>query len=587
MTRGETRAAVSETTARGLGVERFTANAKASGSTRSRRTRIPDGLPTASACRSGFVPAVGADEQNAARGGRDAREGDPSTRRNLARARGGGVEGVAAERASERAQARGDARRLRRLRFSRRRRRVCVAVRVRRDQKRLAVCASASTETTRAYPASRAARAVAGTTSITSLSSPSTTGRATCADAFRHRAERVRSGARVCLRWCFRRRRRPPPPQTRRAARPSTTPRLCSSARSRLRASCGKLVFSGPGSDAASLCPGSKRVSREESANETRRSSTRGKRRGDAAASRRRMVPTRRDPPFAREPSATPPRFRLRRVASASSSSSSSSVFVFAFSPTLSERYPLRLKDTPPAVRRIAANADLRLARPAFFGASRLRSRDGLSFRSGVRSSPRRGGRARMRRRCPAARRGDRGDRPRREGVCRVGSPTIAASPPACVSAPARAATNAWSACCAPAREAAKNASASRRVRTTAPFLGAFSGQPAFQGRLRDESLWNATSICAARSERQPEAPPRRAAAPRRAWGASPQRRQRARQRRRRVRRGAGRQEAHDASLDVGLERSSASARREANARPHSEEARPETPLRFRQRATR
>ena len=402
MTRGETRAAVSETTARGLGVERFAANAKASGSTRSRRTRIPDGLPTASACRSGFVPVVGADERNAARRGGRRAGGRPVDATKPSRERGGGVEGVAAERASERAQARGDARRLRRLRRLRDEEDAFAppsAFGVTKNDSRST--ASASTETTRAYPASRAARAVAGTTSITSLSSPSTTGRATCADAFRHRAERVCLRREGLFAFVF----SPPTASSSsanatRSASISTTPRLCSSARSRLRASCGKRVFSGPGSDAASLCPGSKRVSREESANETRRSSTREENasRGDAAASAAADGP---DPegPAVRSGAASANAAAISSTArrtSASSSSSSSSVFVFAFSPTLpSESSPAsRLTDTraaPPVT--IAANADPWLAPGSRFRrVARLRSRDGLSFSFGRSFVPASGG---------------------------------------------------------------------------------------------------------------------------------------------------------------------------------------------------
>ena len=187
-----------------------------------------------------------------------------------------------------------------------------------------------------------------------------------------------------------------------RSASISTTPRLCSSARSRLRASCGKLVFSGPGSDAASLCPGSKRVSREESANETRRSSTREENasRGDAAASAAADGP---DPegPAVRSGAASANAAAIsstarRTSASSSSSSSSSSVFVFAFSPTLpSESSPAsRLADTraaPPVT--IAANADPWLAPGSRFRrVARLRSRDGLSFSFGRSFVPASGG---------------------------------------------------------------------------------------------------------------------------------------------------------------------------------------------------
>ena len=66
---------------------------------------------------------------------------------------------------------------------------------------------------------------------------------------------------------------------------------------------------------------------------------------------------------------------------------------------------------------------------------------------------------------------------------------TVAASAPPRVSAPARAATRAWSARCAPASDAAKNASASRRVMTT------------FSLEFSSESASNATSVRAARSE--------------------------------------------------------------------------------------
>ena len=404
MTRGETRAAVSETTARGLGVERFAANAKASGSTRSRRTRIPDGLPTASACRSGFVPVVGADERNAARGGGDAREGDPSTRRNLR------ASAAAASRVSRRNAHRSEPKRAETRVVS-----VVSVVSASRDEEDAFAppsafgvtkndsrsTASASTETTRAYPASRAARAVAGTTSTTSLSSPSTTGRATCADAFRHRAERVCLRREGLFAFVF----SPPTASSSsanatRSASISTTPRLCSSARSRLRASCGKRVFSGPGSDAASLCPGSKRVSREESANETRRSSTREENasRGDAAASAAADGP---DPegPAVRSGAASANAAAISSTArrtSASSLSSSSSVFVFAFSPTLpSESSPAsRLTDTraaPPVT--IAANPDPWLAPGSRFRrVAPLRSRDGLSFSFGRSFVPASGG---------------------------------------------------------------------------------------------------------------------------------------------------------------------------------------------------
>ena len=383
MTRGETRAAVSETTARGLGVERFAANAKASGSTRSRRTRIPDGLPTASACRSGFAPAAGADERNAGGGGGDAREGDPSTRRNLR------ASAAAASRVSRRNAHRSEPKRAETRVVS-----VVSASRDEedalappsafgRDQKRLAVhCERVHGNHARVPRVARCARAVAGTTSITSLSSPSTTGRATCADAFRHRAERVCLRREGLFAFVF----SGPAASSSsanatRSASISTTPRLCSSARSRLRASCGKRVFSGPGSDAASLCPGSKRVSREESANETRRSSTREENasRGDAAASAAADGP---DPegPAVRSGAASANAAAISSTArrtSASSSSSSSSVFVFAFSPTLPLESSPRFATRGHARR--AAGDDRREPRPM--------ARAGLAF-SARRATP-------------------------------------------------------------------------------------------------------------------------------------------------------------------------------------------------------